>query len=109
MPCNGTGALRIGHMKLMVGSHGHAGHYGHTRTAIYSAVYEAAWCCAGHFSPNRSFTKNMSGLVLCSIVKPCLFNVTADMAEAHDLAAKHPQLVKHMLARYHWYDTQYHP
>jgi arylsulfatase I/J len=90
MPCSGTGSLRVGDYKLMVGTFGYAGHY-------------------GHFSPNASWNPNMMHLSLCSIARPCLFNVTADMAEHNDLAEEHPAVVERLLKQFHAYDDEYHP
>eukprot|EP00401_Gymnodinium_catenatum_P075292 CAMPEP_0117504208 /NCGR_PEP_ID=MMETSP0784-20121206/24731_1 /TAXON_ID=39447 /ORGANISM="" /LENGTH=568 /DNA_ID=CAMNT_0005299557 /DNA_START=65 /DNA_END=1771 /DNA_ORIENTATION=- len=90
LPCSGTGALRVGDYKLMVGTFGYAGHY-------------------GQFSPNASWRPDLVHLTLCSLTEPCLFNVTADIAEVHDLAAERPEIVAELLERFHAYDAEYHP
>lgn len=90
MPCNGAGAMRVGDFKLLVGQHGRASHY-------------------GHFSPNASWSEDMLGAVMCSVQKPCLFNIRDDMAEEHDLSQELPEVVDMLLKRYHSYDSEYHP
>jgi len=89
-PCMGAGALRVGDYKILVGTHGHATHF-------------------GHFSPNASFVKNMTGILMCSMEKPCLFNITEDPGESDDLSEERPEDLAMMLERYHAYDTEYHP
>jgi len=90
MPCSGTGSLRVGDYKLMVGTFGFAGHY-------------------GHFSPNSSWNPESQYLTLCSVARPCLFNVKEDVAEHHDLSEEHPEIVERLLKRFHAYSTEYHP
>jgi hypothetical protein len=53
----------------------------------------------------------MIHLTACTYTKPCLFNVGTgkDEAEYHDVAATEPAIVARLLARYHSYDSQYHP
>jgi hypothetical protein len=52
VPCNGGGAIRVGDMKLLVGTHGWAGLY-------------------GHWSPNASYDKSwMENITLCSFEQP---------------------------------------
>jgi hypothetical protein len=53
----------------------------------------------------------MQHLTACSFATPCLFNVGTgnDMAEYHDIAAAEPEIVARLLARYHSYDSEYHP
>mmetsp|Transcript_30384 Transcript_30384/g.66561 ORF Transcript_30384/g.66561 Transcript_30384/m.66561 type:complete len:596 (+) Transcript_30384:74-1861(+) len=89
-PCHGTGALRVGDYKLMVGVWGKAGHY-------------------GHFSPNETWSTDLEKLTLCSVETPCLFNVKDDMAEEHDLASSMPDKVAELMERFHAYDDEYHP
>jgi sialidase-1 len=91
-PCNGGGAIRVGDWKLMVGTFGYAGHY-------------------GEYSPNASWKPAMQRMTLCSLEKPCLFNVGTgkDEAEHHDVAATEPEIVARLLARFHAYDHEYHP
>ena len=43
--------------------------------------------------------RRMCSGTLCTGTKPCLFDVVADEAERHDLAAEHPGIVASMLAR----------
>jgi arylsulfatase A-like enzyme len=91
-PCNGGGAIRVGDWKLMVGTFGYAGHY-------------------GEFSPNASWKPAMQHMTLCSLEKPCLFNVGTgkDEAEHRDVAASEPAIVTRLLARFHEFDHEYHP
>ena len=53
----------------------------------------------------------MQHLTACSFAAPCLFNVGTgnDMAEYHDVAAAEPEIVERLLARFHSYDSEYHP
>merc|ERR1712232_129180 len=89
-PCHGAGAIRVGDYKMLIGNHGYASHY-------------------GQFSPNETWAPQMVGIRACSMDQPCLFNVSGDMAEEHDLAGERPEVVKHLLVRYHAYDKEYHP
>ena len=74
----------------MVGTFGYAGLY-------------------GHFSPNASWTANMTRMYRCSVEQPCLFNVSAPNSESHDLAAEMPAAVASMRARFVAYNASYHP
>jgi hypothetical protein len=89
LPCYGGGAIRVGDYKLMVGTFGYAGHY-------------------GKFHCNAT---NNAHLTLCSLSKPCLFNVGTgeDEAEQHDIAATEAEIVAKLLGRFHTYDKEYHP
>lgn len=89
-PCNGGGAIRMGDLKLMVGTFGYAGLY-------------------GHFSPNASWNRNMTHMFLCTVDEPCLFNVSTPNGESHDLAAEMPEMVASMKARFLTYNSSYHP
>eukprot|EP00927_Polykrikos_kofoidii_P009055 TRINITY_DN13758_c0_g1_i1.p1 TRINITY_DN13758_c0_g1~~TRINITY_DN13758_c0_g1_i1.p1 ORF type:complete len:589 (+),score=74.99 TRINITY_DN13758_c0_g1_i1:120-1886(+) len=89
-PCMGAGVLRVGDYKLFVGAHGLATHF-------------------GHFSPNASFSVDLLWIHMCSIEKPCLFNITDDMGESNDLSGERPEVVADMLARFHAYDAEWHP
>jgi len=54
----------------------------------------------------------MSNMTLCSLHQPCLFNVTMaanDLGEADNLASRRPADVARLLARFHSYDSKYHP
>ncbi len=50
-------------------------------------------------------TGNASVPTLCTGSTPCLFNLTADPCEYHDIAAQHPDLVAQMAARLAAYAT----
>lgn len=89
-PCMGGGAIRVGEHKLLVGEHGWAQHF-------------------GHFSPNASWDKSMEKATLCSMERPCLFDVEKDMEEQNDLSDQLPDVVASMLKRFHAYDSEYHP
>ena len=90
MPCNGSGSLRFGDYKIIVGEIGFNGMF-------------------GHFSPNASFNKASIGVTGCSLENPCLFNVTKDMEENHDLSSSRQDDVKMMLEKFHAIDAQWHP
>tara|TARA_A100001015_G_scaffold318595_3_gene438941 strand:+ start:1491 stop:1865 length:375 start_codon:yes stop_codon:yes gene_type:complete len=90
MPCNESGSLIQGDLKLLVGEIGFADWY-------------------GHFTPNSSWTQNMSHITQCSVNKPCLFNITADKEEAYDLSAQQPATVAQLLQAFHSYDSHWHP
>lgn len=78
---------------------------------ILAARQCAAIDADGMFSPNASWANWMEHLTLCSLEKPCLFNVGTgkDEAEHHDVAADNPEVVARLLERFHTYDHEYHP
>jgi len=90
VPCSGTGAIRVGDYKLLIGTIGKAGHY-------------------GQFSPNTSWSDDLQSVTMCSFEKPCLFDVANDLGESDDLAASRPEVVEQLRARFHAYDGEYHP
>ena len=51
----------------------------------------------------------MMNATLCSVGRPCLFDVEQDMEEQHDLADQMPDVVAALLKRFHAYDAAYHP
>lgn len=92
-PCDGGGAIRVGDMKLMVGTFGYAGLY-------------------GHFSPNASWTNNMTSMYRCSVDQPCLFNVSSanlGNGESDDLSAVLPDVTARLKAKFLSYNASYHP
>ena len=89
-PCDGGGAIRVGDLKLMIGTFGYAGLY-------------------GHFSPNASWARNMTHIYRCTVDQPCLFNVSTPNGESYDLAVEMPAMVKSMRARFLAYNSSYHP
>ena len=92
VPCFGAGVIRVGDWKLVHGTMGIAGHY-------------------GHFSPNASWVDWMADIQMCNIDAPCLFNVGTghDEAEQYDVASSNPAIVKRLVLALKQYDTQYHP
>ena len=92
LPCSGSGALRHGDLKLLVGEIGYADWY-------------------GHFSPNVSWDPKSTKKYACSVESPCLFNVSAaaDMAETDDLSASRPADLARLLERFHAHDADWHP
>jgi hypothetical protein len=63
----------------------------------------------GHFSPNASWSKNMTHIFQCSVASPCLFNVSIPNGESEDLALSLPRMVASMRKRFLSYNTSYHP
>ena len=85
---NATGALRVGDWKLMVGAQG-----------------QATWF--GAFSPNATFNGTAANVQAC-VYSPCLFNITADPTEHHDVASQHPDVVAELLHTFDALNTEYH-
>eukprot|EP01084_Bolivina_argentea_P289517 497179_1 len=68
---------------------------------------QASWY--GQFSPNESWTKNMTQIYACSVNNPCLFDLDLDITEHNDISLQLPDIVKSMTQLFHSYDNQYHP
>lgn len=84
-----TGAIREGDLKLLVG-----------KQAM------ATWF--GDFSPNTSFVANSSATAACAD-RPCLFNISSDPTEHHDLADVLPAEAARMLKVFESLDSDFHP
>ena len=95
---SGHGALRQGDMKLIIGTfspycwHGnYPDEPGKTCKPGKPDPRPVDWHC----TPCKDTQPKP-----CADGQPCLFNITADEGEHHDLAAVHPEIVQKMLARY---------
>eukprot|EP01084_Bolivina_argentea_P289519 497184_1 len=84
------GAIRNGEYKLMIMNESRAGWY-------------------GQFSPNESWTNNMTHIYACSVSEPCLFDIVNDPTEHIDLSKELPQITKELTELFYSYNNEYHP
>jgi arylsulfatase A-like enzyme len=87
---NGTGAMRVGDWKIMIG-----------------AQHQATWF--GAFSPNATFNGSAVNADTACVSYPCLFNISNDPTEHHDVAQQFPDVIATLLERWAKLDHTYHP
>eukprot|EP01084_Bolivina_argentea_P210276 357969_1 len=84
------GAIRNGDWKLIIMNESRAGWY-------------------GQFSPDNSWTKNMTNIYACNVSNPCLFNIKQDVTEHNDLSNVYPNITKELTELFYSYNDQHHP
>ena len=84
------GAIRNGKYKLVMMNESAAGWY-------------------GQFTPNTSWNNSMEQIYACSVDKPCLFDIEADVTEHNDISSENPDIVKSMVELFNSFDKEYHP
>eukprot|EP00218_Dolichomastix_sp_CCMP3274_P016728 CAMPEP_0170152276 /NCGR_PEP_ID=MMETSP0033_2-20121228/52131_1 /TAXON_ID=195969 /ORGANISM="Dolichomastix tenuilepis, Strain CCMP3274" /LENGTH=521 /DNA_ID=CAMNT_0010389415 /DNA_START=42 /DNA_END=1603 /DNA_ORIENTATION=- len=88
-------ALRVGSMKLMLGT------WGSPNWCALNSTGDGGIVCAGSSAPPTSSTEGVeaSGPVPAWFNQAQLYDLAADPREEHDLSAQHPELVKQLQQR----------
>ncbi len=62
----------------------------------------------GEFSPNATFNSTSASVQGCA-KRPCLFNISSDPTEHHDLSLALPDQVSRLTAIFNSYNNAFHP